>query len=420
MIATNLIKANITIFFLITLLMLTCGSNAKAYDVTANSCSASDIQNALNNSISAGGGTVNIPACQADNTWENGDYISVTTDIEIRLIGAGKDKTVIGYQDGAKPSTGMFFGGSGLVELSDFTFRGSDTAKIATGIKIYSMNTVDLRVHHMSIQKFSNTALYVCQNPNSPMVIDHNEIGDQYGRGMYGVRVHGTNQQADFVIPASFGVNNPTAAFIEDNTFDDCYHSVSAFATSNVIFRHNHVMNPTSYIDGHGPCFDVGCFRDTDPDSGTYIYEIYDNTIDCGTYPWGVNIRGGTGIVTDNTLLNCSIGVRLEMETCSAGTNCNVARGCPQSNTDIDACYQSPNQWWIWGNNYQGSGSSFVYNDKGTGCIRKNNEYYLRSPQISDPVESYTKYPYPHQLVSPALKTGPPIPTNLRILEKLG
>ncbi len=136
MIATYLIKPKISLFFLITLFMLTCGTSAQAFNVTANSCSASDIQSALDNAISAGGGTVNIPACQADNTWIKGDYIAVTTDVEIRLLGAGKDKTVIGYQDEANPSTGMYFGGSGLVELSDFTFRGSDTAKIATGIKI--------------------------------------------------------------------------------------------------------------------------------------------------------------------------------------------------------------------------------------------------------------------------------------------
>jgi len=392
--------------------MLTCGTHAKAYNATANSCSASDIRSAIDNVISVGGGTVKIPACQADNTWKKADRISVKTDIEFRLLGAGKDKTVIGYEDGANPSTGMFFEGSGLVELSDFTFRGSDTAKIAMGIKIYSMNTEDLRIHHMRIQKFSNTALYVCQNPNSPMVIDHNEISDQYGVGMYGVRIHGTNLQSDFIIPASFGINNPTALFIEDNTFDDCYHSISAFATSNVVFRNNIVKNPTSFIDGHGPCFDVGCFRGADPNSGTYIYEIYDNTIDCATYPWGVNIRGGTGIVTDNTLINCNIGVRLEMETCSEGTNCSVAQGCPQSNTDTDACYQAPNQWWIWENDYQGSGSSFAYNDKGSGCIRENNEYFLHSPQINDPVESYTKYPYPHPLVSPSP------PENFRTAEK--
>ena len=109
MIAKYLTKPSITVFFMIILMMLTCATKVKAYDLTANSCSASDIQSALDNVISAGGGTVRIPACQADNTWNNGDRISVKTDIEFRLLGAGKDNTVIGYQDGASPSTGMFF-----------------------------------------------------------------------------------------------------------------------------------------------------------------------------------------------------------------------------------------------------------------------------------------------------------------------
>ena len=380
------------------------GKNVVAINIKATSCSASDIQGAIEKVIRAGGGTTNIPACKADDTWGTGDYIEVKTDVTFRLKGAGIDSTVLGYQDGATPgnradpSTGMFFEGSGLVELSDFTFRGSDTTKIATGIKIYSMNTENLRIHHTRIQKFSNSALYVCQNPNSPMIIDHNEIGDQYGKGMYGVRIHGTNKQSDYVIPASFGVNNPMAAFIEDNTFDNCYHSVSAFATSNVVFRHNRVKNPTSYIDGHGPCFDIGCRSDNDTRSGTYIYEIYDNTIDCGRYPWGVNIRGGTGIITDNSFISCDIGMRLEMEPCSAGSNCRAQQDCPHSNTDANVCYQAPYQYWVWNNRIQGRGE--IFGTDGNQCIRKNYEYYLRSPQIDDLVKSYAKYPYPHPVVS--------------------
>lgn len=364
-------------------------------DVSADSCSATDIQAAIDGCITRGGGTVCIPPCQADDTWGSNDKIDITTDVTFRLKGAGMDSTVIGYQDGANTDAGMYFGGTGLVELSDFTFRGSDTVGIPTGIKIYSMNTDNLRIHHIRIQKFKITGLYICDNPDSPMVIDHCEIGDQYETYMYGIRVHGTNQQSDFVIPASFGVNNPNALFIEDNAFDGCYHSVSAFAASNVVFRHNTVTNPTSYIDGHGPCFDVGCYRDADPDSGTYIYEIYDNTIDSGTYPWCINIRGGTGIVTDNSFINCNTGFRLETETCSAGIDCSISQGCPHSNTDTNKCYQAPNQWWIWGN----TNTNFAYNDKGTGCIREDYEYYLRAPQTGDPVESYTKYPYPHPLV---------------------
>ena len=392
------LKLSVIVFSLTIILPTIFVTEVCALDATANSCSAADIQSAIDNVIRTGGGTVNIPACQADNTWANRDRIIVKTNVKYRIKGAGKDATVIGFQDNARRGV-MGFGGSGLVELSDFTFRGSDKGGMSTGIVIYSMNTENLRIHDLRIQKFKQNAITVCHNPDSFILIDHNEIGDQYGRNMYGIRVIGSNQQSDYIIPASFGVNNPNAVFIEDNLFDNCYHSVSAFASSKVVFRYNTVKNPTSYVDGHGPCFDIGCRRDTKPDSGTYIYEIYNNTIDSGRYSWCINIRGGTGIVTENTLINCKVGFRLEMENCSAGPDCTAAQGCPHSNTDTNACYQSPYQWWVWNNDYRGPGNLGDLGDRGTGCIRENYEYYLHAPQDGDPIVSYTKYPYPHPAI---------------------
>lgn len=390
------------------LLLLVAGlSPLQAAEETAASCSAQDISTAVQTVVDLGGGTVHLPPCQADNSWAQGDFVEIDTDVSIRVKGAGMDLTVIGYQDGATYGPGpaaMYFGGTGLVEISDFTLRGSDTAAVPTGLKIYSMATNNLRMHHLRLQKFTNTALYICDNPSSPMVIDHCEIGDQSttAGGMYGIRVHGTNQQDDFAIPASFGTDNPNALFIEDNVFDACYHSVSGFGTSNIVFRHNTVTNPTSFVDGHGACFDIGCHRDTDPPSGTYIYEIYDNIVDSGSYPWCFNIRGGTGIVTDNQMSSCNIGFRLEMETCAKGANCSVDNGCPHSNTETSSCYQTPNQWWVWNNDYRGGGTLFGQSDRGSGCIRQDHEYFLRAPTSGDPVETYQKHTYPHPLVSGA------------------
>ena len=381
------------------------------FEVIAVSCSALDIQAAIDTVITAGGGTARIPACRADNTWVSTDYISAKSDVPYQVIGAGISDTIIGYQDGQAPASGkapFYFEGTGMYEIAHFTIRGSDTAKIATGLQIYanpndSGGADNLRVHHMGIKKFSNSGIYLCPTQNPfPTLIDHCEIGDQYGTGMYGIRVHGSNPEAaNFIIPASFGINNPNAVFIEDNIFDSCYHSISGFAVSNIVLRHNTILNPNSYIDGHGPCFDTGCYRDPgEPDTGTYIYEIYDNTINCGSYPWGINIRGGTGIVTDNIFLNCNVDMRLEMESCSAGVSCSIDNDCPHSNTNDSDCYQSPYQWWIWENTHSIGADIFESNDKDTGCIRENYEYYLRSPQTGDPVASYSKHPYPHPLIS--------------------
>jgi hypothetical protein len=398
--AKSLTKLGMLVLCLNIISALVIVSGAGAMNATASSCSAADIQSAVDRVILTLGGTVHIPACQADNTWADGDRVIARTNVTLRIKGAGKDATVIGYQDGARRGI-MGFDGSGLVEISDFTFRGSDVGGgIPSGIVIYGMQTEKLRVHDLRIQKFKQSALVLCANPDSYVLVDHNEIGDQFGRNMYGVRVHGTNQQKDYEIPAAFGIDNPNAVFIEDNVFDNCYHSVSAFAVSRVVFRYNTVKNPTSFVDGHGPCYGIGCRRDTKPPSGTYIYEIYNNTIDSGRYPWCINIRGGTGIVTDNTLINCEIGFRLEMESCSAGPDCNAAQGCPHSNTDTKVCYQSPYQWWIWKNDYRGPGRLGGLGDRGTGCIRENQEYYLHAPQPGDPVPGYTKYPYPHPAIS--------------------
>jgi hypothetical protein len=396
------------IIFLFIAIMLGCvlvpGTYVNALDIEANSCSASDIQAAIDKVIRGSGGTVSIPACQADNTWGPGNHIRVTTDITFRIKGSGMDSTVIGYQDSASPGkggAGMFFRGTGLVEISDFTFRGHKTGSgIPIGILVYSPDTQKLRIHHLRLHQFENTALSICQNTKSPMVVDHCEFGDQH-KGMYGIRVTGSNKQSDYVIPASFGLNNPNALFIEDNYFNDTYHPVAAFGASNIVFRHNKVRNVTSWIDGHGPCYGLGCgVGSIKPRSGTYIYEIYDNDIDTGGYPTCMGLRGGTGIITDNILKGCRIyGIRLRFQKCSIGADCSFKKGCPHSNSDTTKCYQSPYQYWIWNNDFYGA-NLIEQSDQGTGCIRENSEYYLRAPKPGDQVEAFTKYPYPHPFVS--------------------
>ena len=390
------------IFSLVALFLLILSKGAGAADQTAKSCACADIKTAINKCIATGGGTVNIPACTQPDLWQSDDYLEYETDVPIRLLGAGKDVTIIGYADGAAPSYRpmIYFGGSGLREIGNMTLRASDTAIVELAIGLYSVSTPSLRIHHIKFQKFGSrfagANINMCQNPTGQTVIDHNDFGDQKSEGVYCVYVVGTNKQADYKIPASFGINNPKAVFIEDNVFDNCYHSVSGFAGSNIVLRHNIVRNMTSFVDGHGPCYDVGCRRDARPNSGTYIYEIYNNDFYRGD--WCVNLRGGTGIITDNIFHGCNPGFRMEMENCSPGSDCTVAKGCPHSNTDTSKCYQSPYQYWIWNNTCDGCGSQV--GTSGHQCIRENYEYFLRAPRGGDPVTSYTKYPYPHPLVS--------------------
>ena len=66
-----------------------------AADQNAESCSAADIQAAIDTCVSTGGGTVTIPACNAFNTWGAGDIVfkDVGT-TELRVVGQGTDEKV--------------------------------------------------------------------------------------------------------------------------------------------------------------------------------------------------------------------------------------------------------------------------------------------------------------------------------------
>jgi hypothetical protein len=428
----SLVRLVVKVLFLGTLFILVFSDTILASDVTARSCSAADIQAAIDNCISTGGGTVNLPACSADNTWVGSQGVTKTTNVTWRLKGAGVGSTVFGYADDETRTTyGIRFDGTGLVEVSGFTFRGAHGAsgKIEGGICLYSYATVNLRVHHLKLERFAGTngMLRVCHNPNSPILVDHCDFGDQSpnGGGAYGILVVGRNLASGYVIPASFGVNNPNAVFIEDCTFDKCYHSVSAFAVASIVFRYNTITNPTSYLDGHGPCFNVGCNagQPDGHDNGTYIYEIYNNNITRSD--WCVNPRGGTGMVTDNTFNNCTVAFRMEIEPCAKGVNCTAAAGCPHSSTDTTKCFQTPYQYWIWNNTYN-SVAAQVGVGYGSECIRENYEYFKRAPTAGDPVTTYTKYQYPHPLGSggsnpvsnplPPPNPPPNAPIDLRII----
>ncbi len=387
---------------------------------SARTCSAPDIQQAVTScQDDSECGAVYLPECSSENLWSAGQYVKANISRPWKLIGAGKEKTRIGYADYVSQSSYAMFDitGGGLYEMGHFSVRGSDVnepsethqgldVKVATGIKIWCNTPAggcvgDVRIHHMKIQKFYTTALYLCWAPGKTILVDHNEIGDSQissiGRAyMYGVRTHGPNRRENYVIPASFGVNGADAIYIEQNIFDKNYHSVSNFSVAQTVIRYNTFKNPDSFIDGHGPCFDVGCGSGTDYKTGVYRVEIYNNSYDCGSYPWGINIRGGTGIVTDNTFTNCSIDTRLEMEPCASGSDCNLISGCPHSSSDPSKCYQAPYQWWIWGNTNSAGGSAF--DTSGHECIRENYEYYLRAPQSGDPVTTFNKFTYPHPL----------------------
>ena len=76
----NPIGLKLILSSILTLLILTATSKSMAEDVTASSCSASDIQSAINSCASGGGGTVTIPACDFEKSCEKGSCWNASHD----------------------------------------------------------------------------------------------------------------------------------------------------------------------------------------------------------------------------------------------------------------------------------------------------------------------------------------------------
>ncbi len=191
----------------------TCEGTGPTRACTAASCSAADIQAALEDVKASGGGSVTLPACDYTSGTPNGalweginDRVCIKIDVPLTILGDSKDTTVIGYATTAGPgtvtacgtghagygSTMMEFHGSGLKEWGRMTLHGNATSATngnARGTRLLYLHgnpemggtgMENVRIHDFVLNDFRQPAIYVCQNVNSTMLIDHGYIGN-YG-----------------------------------------------------------------------------------------------------------------------------------------------------------------------------------------------------------------------------------------------
>jgi len=125
--------------------------DAFAGNATAASCSAADIQTAINTVANGGGGIVTLPTCDVE--WGNGDRICIDSDDDLYFRGAGSSLTKIKYATGTSPGSAnvtcpvngtmnqsnysIFVQGAGVREVSGFTFDGNTGgATVVNGITV--------------------------------------------------------------------------------------------------------------------------------------------------------------------------------------------------------------------------------------------------------------------------------------------
>jgi hypothetical protein len=167
----------------------------------------------------------------------------------------------------------------------------------------------------------------------------------------YGVAVFGTNRLEH--VP--FGSDRAT--FVEDSSFTLCRHAVASNKGARYVFRSNYVaQNEIAHaVDAHGTEYGSAV--------GTEWIDVHDNLIEDPIYQgYAVRIRGGKGLIWNNTFLDYHLGIRLTQET-------------PEATGRV----------YIWDNYISPEASPMV---RAEGA----SSYAVSRPR------SYTPYPYPHPL----------------------
>jgi hypothetical protein len=265
-------------------------------------------------------------------------------------------------------------------------------------------------------------------------LVDHNQfVNEETSTNCWhaAIYVEG-NGAAAWALPSQIG--SPThTVFIEDNSMSETRqcsahnpHAVYGQRGGIFVARHNTVTNMN--MDSHGFC----------ATNSTREFEISNNTWIIST---GRNLdalmflRGGTGVVFENTLVLQGSGsynnmMKLTEYRCNAASQCSnnvtqdgvTAGTCCTTYPCLSQIGRGQNQaldpLYIW-NNTGMTGINLVNVDSGCGgqsvttFIRASRDYFLGST----PKPGYVPYTYPHPLVGGNSGDLPPdAPKNLRIL----
>lgn len=386
----GIISLNIALPQLADNVIISSTGNILTQQIVAKSGSPQDIQAAVNAIAAIGGGTVHVP----EGEWEFNPPqqqwgCAVNVPGGVNIIGAGIGRTVLKQTITTPGLTTYFFcidGSNGKdVRISGFTLKvtslpASDPESAQT-VGITIDNTKDFRIDNISFYNFTNMAIYV--GYYSRGVIDHcifdNPYKDMYNGMMwgYGVVVSGDYNSWDNDITKYLGKYETappyaTVAYIEDCSFSRCRHMVASTQSAWYVIRYCIIDNnrPENYgsIDVHGAS------SSTTP--GGRGLEAYNNVI-TGTSGYSVAqafwIRGGSGVIFNNTLQNILYGVGLYR--------------------DSEISTYQVQRLYIWGNTMVGG--TLINNYAG---YTENSNYFLRAPSQQQDGFTYTPYPYPHPL----------------------
>jgi hypothetical protein len=388
----------------------TQGTVSSTYEVWAASGAVADIQSAVNNVRTHGGGTVRVPAGNWLFDATPSSYVSSIGGVNI--VGAGMFLTNLTLRADATYSGTTMFNIDGAnqrpIRISGITFIGRlGAAASQTGDTAINLDVCkDFRVDNCSFHNLGSNGLLVHSFSNddrsqwllSQGVIDHCRFYDIYKAGAvssgngygYGVDVEKCTNRLKCPWPSnpnSLMGNATDTVFIENCYFTGCRHSVMTWLGGRTVFRFNTVEKPCLSVDGGQWMIDTHPPRNydgVDYYAGRWV-EVYNNSLTAnrpGGNEYGIDICGGSAFITNNTIGGANIYY-------AYGFDLTTGNGVSQGVLNLT----KPWYVYIWNNaeTYQ----QRVYNPD-TSLVVQEVNYHFHSPATDG--YSYTPYAYPHPL----------------------
>lgn len=405
--------------FVLPFILLYLSFTAYAADINANSCSQTDVQNAINSSVS--GDRVLVPS--GNCAW--GASVVVPDSKKITLQGAGVGQTIItsgtqfvGIGTSGSRVTGFTFevtsGGTTMIDIQGQGWRIDHNHFInSTGSKLLAMKPNGLNV---TIQ---------------PRGLIDNNTFDGLRILMFGMGNFNTASEA-WDDPLELGTDN--AVFVEDNIFNQIFNGniIDVNRGGRYVFRYNTVN--VNMVTHSGSLVEVHSKQSTN-ERGSRSWEIYENTFNATNSTFTVMfIRGGTGVVFNNTIITnmSSTGIALDNVRSIAPRQCNgtdpmdsnegvgaevgwMCRDQIGASTDeflwTGANPNPPQEKvpaYFWNNTKNGSPTLPQINNS-TGDHIQSGRDYIDDGTVRP---GYTAFTYPHPLRSGTMSPPDP-PTNL-------
>jgi len=405
---------NSTIFALVLSVLFSTGLRANT--INAASCSAVDVQAAIN--LANNGDTVLVPG--GNCTWSS----KVSVNNAITLNGQGKTTITWGTSGSltvtANTSTNTFVTGFSFVGSQG---SGGDSVCPIVFNTAYSPQSQTFRFYNNNLDDGSpsSPSIMMCINGTGPGLIDHNTFTAHEGADEV---IHNLGQGASdpsgWTTDLTPGGSN--MIFIETNTFtytatgNPAYFwgtsAVQAFYGARTVFRYNNVA--MMQIDVHGTCGNI---------SGRW-WEVYNNSFSLVANANQSNFsqfRGGSGVSFNNHESGTNLGGgSIEVtQDCQAGTypiTGQVGRGISQNASPA----------YLWAND-----ASMPVSNGNPNYLQVNRDYFSSSSKPATlqrcqsaadvsagcPVSyTYAPYPYPHPLINGSQASfGPPTQLNATV-----